>query len=112
MYPHTQRPLESRPYQRHAIISATMLRGLIRRRLFEPLLTLLRQGIAPQQIALSLAFGLGLGIFPVLGVSTILCTAVALVLRLNLRLYSSSTISPLHCSSFSSSPSCAWGNTW
>jgi hypothetical protein len=61
-----------------------MLRDLIRRRLFEPILTLLRQGITPQKIALSLAFGLGLGIFPVLGVSTVLCTAVALVLRLNL----------------------------
>ena len=33
---------------------------------------------------MSLAFGLGIGIFPVLGVSTILCTIVAIVLRLNL----------------------------
>jgi len=61
-----------------------MLRNVIRRRLFEPILTLLRQGITPEKIALSLAFGLGLGIFPVLGLPTILCTAAALSLRLNL----------------------------
>ena len=48
------------------------------------LLDLLRQGVTPGKIALSLAFGLGLGICPVLGVSTVLCTVAALVLRLNL----------------------------
>lgn len=48
------------------------------------ILDLLRQGVTPQKIALSLAFGLGLGIIPILGVSTILCTAAALVWRLNL----------------------------
>jgi uncharacterized protein (DUF2062 family) len=61
-----------------------MLRALIQRRLFEPILQLLRQGITPEKIALSLALGFGLGIFPVLGVSTILCTVIALALRLNL----------------------------
>ena len=52
--------------------------------LVDPILELLRQGVTPDKIALSLAFGLGLGIFPVLGVSTVLCTVVAIVLRLNL----------------------------
>jgi uncharacterized protein (DUF2062 family) len=61
-----------------------MLRDFVRRRLVAPILTLLRQGITPEKIALSLAFGLGLGIFPVLGLPTILCTAAALILRLNL----------------------------
>ncbi|MEP7246853.1 MAG: DUF2062 domain-containing protein [Gammaproteobacteria bacterium] len=60
------------------------IRGFLRRRLADPILELLRQGVTPDKIALSLAFGLGFGIFPVLGVSTILCTVVALVLRLNL----------------------------
>jgi uncharacterized protein (DUF2062 family) len=67
-----------------ALHGTMMLRDFIRRRLFEPILTLLRQGITPEKIALSLAFGLGLGIFPVLGLPTILCTAAALSLRLNL----------------------------
>jgi uncharacterized protein (DUF2062 family) len=74
---------DSRVNQSHAIISA-MLRDLIRRRLREPISTFRRQGITPQKIALSLALGLGLGVFAVLGVSTILCTGIALALRLNL----------------------------
>jgi len=60
------------------------VRGFLRRRLVDPIIELLRQGVTPERIALSLAFGIGLGIFPVLGVSTILCTAVAIALRLNL----------------------------
>ena len=58
--------------------------SFLRRRLADPVLDLLRQGVTPEKIALSLAFGLGLGIFPVLGLSTVLCTLVAIVLRLNL----------------------------
>jgi uncharacterized protein (DUF2062 family) len=58
--------------------------SFVRRRLVDPVLDLLRQGITPEKIALSLAFGLGIGIFPVLGVSTVLCTVLAIVLRLNL----------------------------
>jgi uncharacterized protein (DUF2062 family) len=56
----------------------------IRQRIVAPILELLRQGVTPGKIALSLAFGLGLGIIPILGVSTIACTGVALGLRLNL----------------------------
>jgi uncharacterized protein (DUF2062 family) len=58
--------------------------SFLRRRVWEPILELLRQGVTPEKIALSLAFGLGLGIIPILGVSTILCTVAALVWRLNL----------------------------
>ena len=58
--------------------------SFVRRRLVDPVLELLRQGVTPEKIALSLAFGLGIGIFPVLGVSTVLCTVVAIALRLNL----------------------------
>jgi uncharacterized protein (DUF2062 family) len=59
-------------------------RGWLRRRLLDPVLGLLQQGLAPSQLALSLAFGLGVGIFPVMGVSTPLLTVIALGLRLNL----------------------------
>jgi uncharacterized protein (DUF2062 family) len=61
-----------------------MAESFIRRRLVNPILELLRQGVTPEKIALSLAFGVGVGIFPVLGVSTILCTIIAIALRLNL----------------------------
>ncbi len=59
-------------------------RAFLKRRLADPIIELLRQGVTPEKIAMSLAFGLGFGIFPVLGVSTILCTVAAVVLRLNL----------------------------
>jgi uncharacterized protein (DUF2062 family) len=66
------------------VSKARRIRAFFRRRLIEPILDLLRQGVTPDKIALSLAFGLGLGIFPVLGVSTVLCTVAAILLRLNL----------------------------
>lgn len=44
----------------------------------------LTQGLSNQKLALSLAFGITLGTFPLLGVTTILCTLAALILKLNL----------------------------
>lgn len=58
--------------------------ALLRRRLLEPLWGLLRQGLAPRELALCLALGAGIGLFPVLGVSTPALTVLALWLRLNL----------------------------
>jgi len=58
--------------------------SFFRRRVLEPIVTLLRQGVTPERVALSLAFGVVLGIFPVLGTTTVLVTAAALVWRLNL----------------------------
>jgi len=54
------------------------------RRIAEPVLGLLRQGVAPQSIALGLACGAVIGVFPVLGTTTVLCTLAAIALRLNL----------------------------
>jgi uncharacterized protein (DUF2062 family) len=54
------------------------------RRLVRPILDLLRQGVTPEKIALSIALGVALGVFPVLGSTTALCALAALVLRLNL----------------------------
>lgn len=48
------------------------------------LLHILRQGLTPEKLALSIALGIGLSCFPVFGTTTVLCTAVALALRLNL----------------------------
>jgi uncharacterized protein (DUF2062 family) len=60
------------------------MKEIIFRRLVVPVVTLLLQGITPTKIALSLALGIGLGIFPVLGTTMVLCTLAALVWRLNL----------------------------
>lgn len=60
------------------------MRKWLHRRLVQPLLALLTQGISPQRLALCVAIGLVVGNIPVLGVSTIICSIVALVFRLNL----------------------------
>jgi len=54
------------------------------RKILLPIVDLLRQGITPEKIALSIALGAVLGVFPVLGSTTILCAAAAFALRLNL----------------------------
>src|ERR1700733_16130289 len=56
----------------------------IYRKILEPLLGLLTQGISPDRLALCVAIGVVVGNIPILGVSTILCAAIALVFRLNL----------------------------
>src|SRR5271155_6084176 len=61
-----------------------MKEGFVYRRLVRPVLDLLRQGVTPEKIALSVALGVALGVFPVLGSTTALCALAALVLRLNL----------------------------
>jgi uncharacterized protein (DUF2062 family) len=48
------------------------------------LLHLLRRGLTPEKLALTLALGIALSCFPVFGTTTILCTVVALAFRLNL----------------------------
>jgi uncharacterized protein (DUF2062 family) len=53
------------------------------RRVVAPIVAQLRQGITPQQIALTLALGSVLGIFPILGATTLLCAIVGVWLRLN-----------------------------
>jgi uncharacterized protein (DUF2062 family) len=53
-------------------------------RWLRPFVELLRQGVSPREIALTIALGLVLGITPVLGSTTLLCTLAAVVLRLNL----------------------------
>lgn len=62
----------------------TLVRNWLRRRILEPLLALLRQGISPNRLALCVAIGVVVGNIPILGVSTLLCAAIALVFRLNL----------------------------
>jgi uncharacterized protein (DUF2062 family) len=61
-----------------------MSESFLYRRLVRPILELLRQGVTPEKIALSLALGVVLGVFPVLGSTTALCTLAAITLQLNL----------------------------
>ena len=54
------------------------------RRVADPVKALLLQGVTPERIALSMSVGAVVGVFPVLGTTTVLCTVVALACRLNL----------------------------
>ena len=61
-----------------------MRESIFYRRLVLPIINLLRQGTSPKKIALSIAFGMVLGIAPGIGWSTILCTLAAIRFKLNL----------------------------
>jgi uncharacterized protein (DUF2062 family) len=56
----------------------------LKTRLVDPILALLTQGITPRKIAMSVAIGIVVGCFPLLGTTTTLCTIAALVFGLNL----------------------------
>jgi uncharacterized protein (DUF2062 family) len=60
------------------------MRDFLQRRLVAPLLALLKQGVTPRKLALSLALGIVIGLVPILGISTALCALAALALRLNM----------------------------
>lgn len=60
------------------------MRKFFHHRLHRPIVELLTQGITPEKIALSLAFGIMIGVFPVWGTTCLLCLIVAMVFRLNL----------------------------
>jgi uncharacterized protein (DUF2062 family) len=58
--------------------------SFLQRRIVRPVIELLREGVTPEKIALSIVFGITLGVFPVLGSTTALCALAALAFRLNL----------------------------
>jgi len=60
------------------------MKGFFRRKVIDPIFKLLKQGISPEKIALCMAIGIVLSIFPVIGATTLLCAIAAIVLRLNL----------------------------
>ncbi|MES2923250.1 MAG: DUF2062 domain-containing protein [Verrucomicrobiota bacterium] len=54
-----------------------------RRRLVAPVLAQLRQGISMERISWTIALGIVLGMFPVVGTTSMLCALVAWALKLN-----------------------------
>lgn len=60
------------------------IRSAIHRKLIQPFIELLKQGVTPEKIALTVALGITLGVTPVIGSTTMLCTLAAVTLRLNL----------------------------
>jgi uncharacterized protein (DUF2062 family) len=60
------------------------MKEFLKRKLVDPFIALLKQGVSPDSLALCVAVGVAIGLIPVLGVSTLLATAVALLFKLNL----------------------------
>jgi uncharacterized protein (DUF2062 family) len=54
-----------------------------KRRVVEPIVHQLTQGITPEKIALTLAVGSACALFPIIGTTTFLCLIVGIALRLN-----------------------------
>ena len=61
-----------------------MNKGFFYKKAVEPVVALIKQGISPEKISLGMACGIILGVFPVLGSTTILCGLAAIIFRLNL----------------------------
>ena len=64
-------------------ISSVPVRTFWQRRIRDPIVAQLTQGITPQKIALTLAVGSAFAVFPILGTSTLLCFLAAFALKLN-----------------------------
>lgn len=62
---------------------SSRIKDLLRRRVSTPLMQLLKQGLTPRKLALSVSLGAVIGCFPIWGFTTLMCIVVAAVLRLN-----------------------------
>jgi uncharacterized protein (DUF2062 family) len=56
---------------------------LWQRRVLDPIVAQLTQGITPEKIALTVAVGSAVALFPILGTTTLLCLLAGIALRLN-----------------------------
>jgi len=63
--------------------SLSASRSWWRVRLVDPLLQQLTQGVTPERVAVTIAVGSALALFPILGTTTLLCAAVGVGFRLN-----------------------------
>ncbi|MCB1142831.1 MAG: DUF2062 domain-containing protein [Leptospiraceae bacterium] len=59
------------------------MKKFLKAKIIDPILNLLKQGVTPEKIALSIAFGILLGVFPVIGSTVILCTIATFLFKLN-----------------------------
>jgi uncharacterized protein (DUF2062 family) len=65
-------------------LSLPIFTGFFKRRIAQPILNLLRQGMTPHKLAVTVALGSVVGILPALGVTTVMGTALAARFRLNI----------------------------
>lgn len=65
------------------VAPATPTRTFWQRRVRDPIVVQLTQGMTPEKLSLTIAAGSACALFPVFGVTSMLCFVVALILRLN-----------------------------
>lgn len=65
-------------------MSTSIITTFFKRRIVQPVLNLLRQGMTPHKLAVTVALGTVVGILPALGVTTVMGTALAARFRLNI----------------------------
>jgi len=58
--------------------------GFLKQKIVIPFIDLLKQGISPEMLALSITLGFIIGIIPMIGVSTAICAILALRFGLNI----------------------------
>ncbi|GAB3572772.1 DUF2062 domain-containing protein [Hymenobacter daeguensis] len=58
-------------------------RSWLRRRVLDPFLDLLKAGLSPSKLALTIGLGVAFGLVPLFGITTLVSVATALRLRLN-----------------------------
>ena len=82
--------------------SAPPARTFWQRRVRDPIVVQLTQGMTPEKLALTVAAGSACALFPVFGVTSLLCFFVALVLRLNQPIMQilNQVLLPLHIATF------------
>jgi uncharacterized protein (DUF2062 family) len=61
-----------------------MTQGFFKRYIRSPIISLLKHGLTPQILALSMASGIIIGTFPLVGTTTAICTMAAILFRMNL----------------------------
>ena len=54
------------------------------KKLYHHILKFLEQGTSPKELAITIALGILIGIFPIYGTATLICTLIAIIFRLNL----------------------------
>jgi uncharacterized protein (DUF2062 family) len=52
-------------------------------RIIKPIIDLLKQGITPEKIAMTLSCGIVMGLFPIVGITSVLCIITAFIFGLN-----------------------------
>jgi uncharacterized protein (DUF2062 family) len=61
-----------------------MIQGFFKRYVGSPIISLLKEGLTPELLAVSMASGFIIGTFPLVGTTTAICIMISILFRMNL----------------------------